>query len=140
MSVLNQRIREYLETQTAPVSPKQVSAALEANPQHVRNALATMRHAGLVLYDHYSGYKAGGRKPMSRKEAAALGGEARKAQCQVKPAKPRSISLTPRRLQMTEAAPERIQYPSTEDFIKANPDKVIRLPAGVWSQPLQFDY
>lgn len=30
--------------------------------------------------------------------------------------------------------------PDTEAFIRANPDKVIRLPPGEWSQPLRFTY
>lgn len=75
---------------------------------------------------------------MSRKEAAVLGGEARAAKAA--PKKPKSFSITPRAIQMTEAAPVRESKPCTQAFIEANPDKVFRLPAGVWSQPLQFDY
>jgi hypothetical protein len=138
MSGLNQRIRDYLASQSEPVRPQQVANALEANAQHVRNALSSMRKAGLVLYDNYKGYMAGGRQPMSRKEAAALGGEARKAM--VVPKKPKPIVMVPRRLGVTEVAAVRESFPSTDDWIAANPEKVERLPAGRWSQPLRFEY
>jgi hypothetical protein len=97
-----------------------------------------MRKAGLVLYDNYKGYMAGGRQPMSRKEAAALGGEARKAK--VIPRKPKSITLTPRKLGVTEAAAVRESFPDTDAFIQANPHLHEVLPAGRWSTSLRFEY
>lgn len=65
---------------------------------------------------------------------------AKPVNAQVKePKKPKSFSITPRALQMTEAAPVRESRPCTQAFIEANPDKVFRLPAGVWSTPLRIE-
>lgn len=58
-----------------------------------------------------------------------------------KPGKPRSISIEPRRLAMTEAKPKPPANPCTETWLAQNPEKLIRLPPGVWSNPvLRFEY
>lgn len=138
---LNARIRDYLETQSEPVLPMTVATALDAPMARVSNALTTMKASGMVLHEKGKGYYKGGRKPMTIQEASMLGGMAKAAKAKPKPVKPKSISLTPRKLGITEAAAVREVFPDTESFIQANPDKVIRLPAGVWANPvLRFQY
>lgn len=53
--------------------------------------------------------------------------------------KPKCPPITPRRLQLNEASPVQPKAPDTEQWMCANPDKVIRLEPGVWSHPLMFD-
>lgn len=139
---LNQRIREYLETQSEPVLPMTVAAAVDAPRARVSNALTTMKASGMVLHEKGKGYYKGGRKPMTVQEASMLGGLARAATAKPKPPKkPKSISLTPRKLGITEAAAVRETFPDTDSFIRANPDRHIQLPQGVWSNPvLRFEY
>lgn len=138
---LNQKIRDFLESQSEPVLPMTVAAALDAPRARVSNALTTMKASGMVLHEKGKGYYKGGRKPMTIQEASMLGGMAKAAKAKPKPVKPRSISLTPRKLGITEAAAVREVFPDTDAFIQANPDKVIRLPAGVWANPvLRFEY
>lgn len=138
---LNARIREYLESQSEPVLPMTVAAALDAPRARVSNALTTMKASGMVLHEKGKGYYKGGRKPMTIQEASMLGGMAKAAKAKPKAVKPKSISITPRRAGVIEAPIVREVFPDTESFIQANPDKVIRLPAGVWANPvLRFEY
>jgi hypothetical protein len=137
---MNQRIRDHLDSLTTPVFPMAVALALGEKPNRVRNAMANMKDAGLILYDKATGYSKGGRKPLSRAEAAVLGGNARAAKAVAKPYKPKSIPITPRKLGVTEMAAVREKFPDTEEFIRDNPDKLQRLPAGQWGQPLRFEY
>lgn len=41
---------------------------------------------------------------------------------------------------MAGAPAKHDDFPDTEAFIASNPDKLIRLPPGVWSAPLRFTY
>lgn len=138
---LNQKIRDHLETLSDPVRAVDVAIALDAPRNIVNNAMSSMAKVGLVTYKRGVGYTKGDRKPLTAKEASMRGGLATKAKAKPKPVKPRSISLTPRKLGITEAAAVREVFPDTDAFIQANPDKVIRLPAGVWANPvLRFEY
>jgi hypothetical protein len=137
---MNQRIRAHLESLNTPVFPMAVALALGEKPHRVRNAMANMKDAGLILYDKATGYSKGGRKPLSRAEAAVLGGHARAAKAVAKPYKPKSIPITPRKLGVTEMAAVRETFPDTDAFIRDNPDKVIRIEPGRWSTDLRFQY
>lgn len=138
---LNARIRAHLETLSEPVLPLTVATALDAPPARVRNALVTMKKFGMVLHTQGLGYSKGGRKPMTAKEASALGGQATAAKAKPKPVKPKSISITPRKAGVIEAPIVRETFPCSESFIKANRDRFQVLPPGVWSNPvLRFEY
>lgn len=55
--------------------------------------------------------------------------------------KPASIRIEPRKLGITEATPAKDNLPCTESWLAQNPDKLVRLPPGVWSNPvLRFEY
>lgn len=138
---LNARIREYIDTLSEPVLPMTVAAALDAPRARVSNALTTMKASGMVLHEKGKGYYKGGRKPMTIQEASMLGGMAKAAKAKPKPVKPKSISLTPRKLGITEAAEVKETFPCTESFLAAHPEKLIRLQPGVWANPvLRFEY
>lgn len=138
---LNQKIRDHLETLSEPVRAVDVAIALDAPRNIVNNAMSSMAKVGLVTYQRGVGYTKGDRKPLTAKEASMRGGLATKAKAKPKPVKPKSISITPRRAGVIEAPIVREVFPDTESFIQANPDKVIRLPAGVWANPvLRFEY
>lgn len=58
-----------------------------------------------------------------------------------KPGKPKSISIEPRKLGVTEAAAVKESFPCSQSFIQANPDRFQVLPPGLWSNPvLRFEY
>lgn len=55
--------------------------------------------------------------------------------------KPASIRIEPRKLSVIEAKPQAEKFPCTDAWLAQNPDKLVRLPAGVWSNPvLRFEY
>lgn len=137
---LNQKIRDYLETLSEPVRAVDVAIALDASRNIFNNAMSSMAKVRLVNYERGVGYTKGDRKPLTAKEASMRGGLATKAKAKPKPVKPRSISLTPRKLGITEAAAVRETFPDTEQWLSQNPEKLIRLPAGQWSTSLRFEY
>lgn len=138
---LNQRIRAYLENQSEPVLPLAVAEALQAPPAHVRNRLVNMKKVGMVLHTPGLGYSKGGRKPLTAKEASALGGQATKAKAVPKPVKrPKPIVMVPRKLGITEVSAVKEPMPCTETWLAQNPDKLIRIEPGRWSTDLRFDY
>lgn len=82
-----------------------------------------------------------GCKPMEqvRREAAQKTAQ-RVLEAKV-PKKPISIPIEPRRPTVIEAKREPVKVPCTDTWIRQNPDKVQRLPAGVWANPvLRFEY
>lgn len=138
---LNARIRSYLETLSEPVRAVDVAIALDAPRNIVNNAMSSMAKTGLVTYERGVGYTKGGRKPLTAKEASMRGGLATKAKAKPKPVKPKAISITPRKLGVTEATPVRETLTCTDAWLAQNPDKLVRLPPGVWSNPvLRFEY
>lgn len=138
---LNQKIRDHLETLSEPVRAVDVAIALDAPRNIVNNALSSMAKVGLVTYARGVGYTKGVRKPLTAKEASMRGGLATKAKAKPKPVKPKPISITPRKLGITEAAAVRDTFPCTDAWLAQNPEKLVRLPPGVWSNPvLRFDY
>lgn len=77
-----------------------------------------------------------------RKEVERLSAPRKEPVFVERPSKPakRNIRIEPRRFGMTEAKPEPVRLPCSDTFIKENPDKLQRLPPGVWSTGLRFQY